>query len=333
MNLIYLLISYMLFMPCASAADIKRFMLNNDVPGIAVCIFDGQVGVIHCYGVRDVARNIPVTPDTLFEIASITKVFTATDLALQVEEGHMALHDSITRYLPELDKSEAPINKVTLEELATHTSSLPRGLPARYSRKMVLAFLRDWAPMYPIGSHYLYSNLAFGVLGYALEAEEKEPLEQLLNREILHPLGMNETFITVPQNLYQNLAQGYSPRGSPVPANKVSAWPAGGALKSTPSDMLKFLKFNLGVLGPNNLQRAMQLAHKGYFKVNDHLTMGLGWQHFTHNGVHILDKNGGLAGFSSYIGMIPDRKLGIVILANKSKVNCTKLGRSILSAS
>lgn len=310
--------------------EISDFMERHSVPGLAVGICERGTTSITCYGVKDLATRSPVTAHTLFRIASITKVFTATDLALQVARGHMSLDDPVTRFLPEC-RNGGSINRVTLQELATHTSSLPRGLPLYYSRERVIAFLKEWEPMYPIGTHYLYSNLAFGVLGYAEEFEEHASLEALFTREIFMPLGMKETYINVPEEMQSQLAVGYSPSNKAVPPTPNSAWPAGGALKSSISDMSKFLQANLELLGPKPLQNAMQLAQTPYFPVNKHLTMGLGWQRFTTSkGILIIDKNGGLPGFSSYIGMLPSKKIGIVLLANKSKINLTKLGRKLL---
>lgn len=310
--------------------EVSDFMEEYSVPGLAVAICESGDLSIRCYGVKDRATHAPITPHTLFKIASITKVFTATDLALEVALGHMSLDEPVTHFLPECQNGGS-INRVTLQELATHTSSLPRGLPLYYNRRHVIAFLNEWEPIYPIGTHYLYSNLAFGVLGYAEEFEEHASLEALFRREIFTPLGMKESYINVPQVMEPLLAVGYASNGKAVLSRPNSAWPAGGALKSTISDMSKFLQANLKLLGPKSLQDAMQFAQAPYFPVNKHFTMGLGWERFTTpEGVLIIDKNGSLSGFASYIGMVPSKKIGIVLLANKSSINITKFGRKLL---
>lgn len=128
------------------------------------------------------------------------------------------------------------------------------------------------------------------------------------------------------------MAQGYNKDGHLVHSTGKNIWPGGGALKSSVSDMLKFLKANLDLEGSEDVRMAMQLAQKGYFKVNSHLTLGLGWQRFhNENKVLIIDKNGGLEGFSTYIGMLPEEKTGIVILCNRGNTHITKIGRAILS--
>lgn len=307
---------------------IYEFMQQEDVPGLAVAIYSGGKGTIRCYGEADLSTGRPVTADTLFEIASITKVFTSTDLALQVEWGKMQLQDHLERYMPRLQGASG---EITLEELATHTSSLPRDVPAEvHDRQMLIAYLQTWEAPYPIGSRYVYSNLAFGLLGFALENVERRPYEEILQKEILRPLGMSSTVVTVPERLKALLAVGYSVEGKSMAPRGPMIIPASGALRSTATDMLQFLKANLGLIGSPDLIEACQIAQDGYFRVSDKLTLGLGWQRVKLNGYLVLDKNGGLPGFSSYIGLLPKGKIGVVILANKARVKETLLGRKLL---
>lgn len=309
-------------------AVILPAMKKENIPGVAVAVYDGVNGAIICYGVSNVARGTSVTPDTLFEIASITKVFTSTELALEVERGNMHLDDAVTEYLPMSLRRNPSLSQVTLQMLATHTSSLPRDMDRyRYTQ-----FLQNWRPDYPIGERSLYSNFGFALLGYALENREHLSYEALLRRDVFNPLGMTGTYVDVPLRRKPYLAVGYAKNDMPLPPNQNLPWPGGGALKSSAADMLLFLKANLGIVRSSEVRAAMQLAEEGYFRVNDTLTLGLGWQRVP--GVHkslIIDKNGGLPGFSSYIGFVPEKKIGIVILANKNGIPCTALGRQILN--
>lgn len=314
---------------------IQAFMADKNIPGVAVAVVNEDGGNILCFGVSDGQSNVPVTQDTIFDLASITKVFTSTELALEVERGKVSLSDPVARYLPQLQNGGA-INQVTLLQLATHTSSLPRVPPPlrgqKYQREGVMQFLQFWQPNYPIGTHYLYSNLGFGVIGYALENVEQKPYQQLITDDILIPLGMRSTFVYLPLPLFQNYAQGYSIQGQPLADTfqNISAWPAGGALRSTIADMLKFLLANLGIAGPQDILQAMHMAQEGFYKVNDKLEMGLGWHRMNLNGTVIIEKNGGLPGFSSYIGRMANKNIGIVILVNKAKTHVTQIGRDIL---
>ncbi len=315
---------------------IKNFMKNKEAPGVAVALIIDQTPHIYFFGTANKATGEPVTPDTIFEIASITKVFTSTLLAEEVLAGRMNLNDSVTKYLHFAHPPHGQIGKVTLETLATHTSSLPRVPPPRrpvrpHTHESVLEFLANWIPDYPIHTKYVYSNLGYGVLGFAVADAAGRPYHTLLDDNILRPLGMHSTFIRVPKALMHNYAQGYNQHGKPAEQYALNAWPAGGALRSTISDMFKFLKANLGMEGPPRLLKAMQFAQEGRFKVSEHLTLGLGWQRFSTKKELLIDKNGGVEGFSSYIGMNPDKKMGIVILVNKGKTGVTNAGRKILN--
>lgn len=315
--------------------SIEKFMLKQNAPGVAVAIIYKNTPYLFNFGYADLERRKLVDTQTIFEIASITKVFTTTLLALEIQQGKMKLGESIVDYVPLLKKNtQGPIKRVTLLDLATHTSSLPRMYPgtnANPSDQNILSFLREWTPTYPIAKKYVYSNLGFGLLGYAISQVEHENYESLVHQRITIPLNMSSTFVNVPTELLENYAQGYTYKGEKIRRDLSRGWPGGGALKSTSKDMLKFLKASLGIEGPENLLKAMQFTQMSFFKVNMHLTMGLGWQRFLDKEqILIVDKNGGLGGFSSYIGMIPEEKIGIVILINKGKSHATQLGREIL---
>jgi beta-lactamase class C len=174
--------------------------------------------------------------------------------------------------------------------------------------------------------------MGFGLIGYAVANASGKPYYALLKESILEPLGMRTTFIHVPPEYHRNYAQGYNQLGRAVPHASLNAWPAGGALHSTLADMLLFLKANLGLTGPGPLLKAMQYAQQSYFTVNPHFDMGLGWQRIKSKYGVIIDKNGGLEGSSSYIGMIPSENMGIVILTNKGRTQVTGTGRKILVA-
>jgi beta-lactamase class C len=313
---------------------ITSFMQQHEVPGVAIAIVNGDSEKILTYGLADKKSNAKVTENTLFEIASITKVFTTTALALNVLQGNMGLNDPISKYIPGLDSHFSAINKVTLLELATHTSSLPRvgGSWREGGLQKIVSFLQHWQPNYPIGARYEYSNLAFGLLGYALEAVEKRPYEEIIAEDVLKPLGMNMTFTRVPESQLSQYAQGYDFKGKEAPRRIPGYLLGSGALRSTVKDMLKFLKANMGINTPEKLLKAMQLAQQPFYNVRKHFIMGLGWQRFDFEDTLIINKNGGLTGFASYIGWMPEKKIGIIILTNKGKARPTALGRYLLTA-
>jgi beta-lactamase class C len=305
-------------------------MHEKNIPGIAVAVyFEGKEYLVNL-GFADRETRKPVTPDTIFELASISKVFTSTLLALEVQAGRMRLNDPVTKYLPLIKKKNIPLERVTLQSLATHTSSLARMSPPKIQTpEALMRYYETWTPSWPIGTRYLYSNSGFGLLGMAIGGANQTSFEEVLRIALLNPLGMGRTFVHVPSELKGAFAQGYSSVGKPLPPTVFKPWGAGGgALKSTSKDMLAFLEANLGVKGPQPLLSAMQLAQQGIFKVSDKLTLGLGWQRFQDQGRLIVDKNGGVDGFSTYIGMTG--KSGVVLLANKGKGEMTALGRKLL---
>lgn len=312
---------------------IEPYMQEMGIPGIAIGYYDGENGQLYSYGYANIVSKVKITPETIFEIASVTKVFTSTLVALEVVKDKMKLTDPVAKYLPALKGTKA--GDITLKELATHTSSLPRVPPATnkiYEKKSIIEFLQKWVPSYPIGTKYLYSNLGFGVLGYALANLEDSSFEEMVERNICKPLKMFSTLVHIPPGLVSQYSQGYTKNGEIAQRYAMNAWPAGGSLRSTARDLLKFLEANLGKISSRELKQAMELSQKEYFQVRPGFSMGLGWQRVKTKNHLIIDKNGGVKGFSSYIGMIPEKNIGIVILLNKGKSKSTFLGRKILNA-
>jgi beta-lactamase class C len=325
-----------------TAQVVKRvvapWMEKYQPPGTIVVVHRERETEFIPFGFSHPKRREPVTPDSIFELASITKVFATTSLALEVEEGKMRLEDPVDKYLPILREGR-DIRRVTLLQLATHTSSLPRE-PGKHpgggpwTRQSLMQWLNRWEAPYPLGSKSVYSNLALGVLGDAIAAEEHMSLQEVWDKQFLHPLEMHSTYFEIPKKDAERLVQGFNPEGHPVErATRNGAWPAGGRLCSTGRDMGKFLAANLGE-APNHprIVQAMQFAQKPYYEVSKKMTQGLAWQRVQQHGELVIDKNGGLDGTATYIGMMPGRKLGVVVLCNKGKSQATTIGRDLLAA-
>lgn len=316
---------------------VKSHMEREKIPGLSLAVVDRGKLKIYSFGVADPQTKRYVDENTLFEIASITKVFTGTAVALEVLDKQMALDVPAINYLPSLKGVPvADFKGVTLAMLLTHTASLPRVPPPlkqgrKYSPQQIMHYLAGWHAPYPLGTKYVYSNLSFGVAGFALEGAMGVPLIDIYRRLILNPLGMSHTTIALSPAEHALLAKGITKGGKTVGRTPLNQWPAAGALISSGGDMAKFLMANLGLLGPTKLIEAMRWAQKGRFDVGNGLQLGLGWQNRLVNGIRRVDKNGGLPGFSSYIGFFPDKKIGVVILANRAKSKTTPLGRRLLN--
>ena len=352
-------------MPAATAAgaddaEVERVVRQHVQPmliaagGMAVVVHIDDRTLFFNYGMADVARKEPITSDVLFNLASVTKVFISTLLAQAVKQGEVALDDPVAKYVTELQQG-GDIRKVTLAELASHTSGLTR-TPQQYEPwhrgpyKLpdFIRYLNSWKAddAHQPGKQEIYSNSAFFLLALALQRRFNTPIAKLMDARVLAPLGMSSTVMPVPTaNARGQLAPafcrravlGYNFDARPVgePGNQLGTfnWPGTGQLYSSARDMAVFLAANLGALPDHRaLQEAMALAQTGMFTVNPRFTQALAWQ-VVHNGdITFVDKNGGLSNTSTYIGMIPQKRLGIVILSNCGGEPATRIGRQIMLA-
>jgi beta-lactamase class C len=344
----------------ASDAEVAEIVTRHVQPllipagGMAVAVHvDGRT-LFYNYGMADAARKQPITSDSLFNLASVGKVFSSTLLAQAVERGELKLDDPVTKYVTELQRG-GDIKRVTLGALASHTSGLHR-VPqqyepwhrGQYSLPDFIRYLNSWQADegHQPGQQDIYSNTGFVLLPLALQRRFDTPIAKLMNDRLLAPLGMTSTVMAVPKpNVRGQLApefrrravQGYNRDGNPVgePGNiqGIFNWPGTGQMFSSARDMAIFLAANLGAL-PNNreLQQAMALAQQGVFTVRPRFTQALAWQVVRNGDLTIVDKNGGLNNTSTYIGMIPQQKLGIVILSNCGGEPATRIGRQIMLA-
>lgn len=319
-------------------AVVGPWIAKEKLLGVIVVVRHDSKTQFFPFGEADKAQHKAVTPDTIFELASITKVFATTSLAMEVQVGRMRLDDHVAEYLPYLQKNGGDIKKVTLRQLATHSSSLPRtpGVPpsdGEWNTESLIHWLAQWHAPYPPGSKSLYSNLGVGLIGLAIEKHEQQPLIDVWKRQFLGPLGMDHTFFEIPPDAANLVVQAYSPKGMPIKQMPVGAWPAGGRLRSSGHDMGEFLVANLGERADRPfITKAMHFAQQPYFKAAPKMTQGLAWQRLHLADEFVIDKNGGLAGTSTYIGMLPERHIGVVVMANRGKCSATAVGRKLLLA-
>lgn len=310
-------------------------MAKYQPPGVIVVVHRDRRTHFFPFGTVNRRTGEPVTPATVFELASITKVFTTTSLAIEVHNGRMRLDDRVAKHLPEF--RDRPVGELTLQHLATHTSALPREPAPRprggWNRERLWSWLHRWTPPYPPGTKSLYSNVAVGLLGHILERFEERPLIEVWRRQFLNPLEMHHTFFGVPPRFAPLVTQGYGPHGRAIAPAPDGAWPAGGRLRSSGHDMAKFLVANLGERTDRPIiSEAMHLAQEPRFKAGSKMTLGLAWQRLHVDGALLIDKNGGLDGTSTYIGMLPEEGLGVVVMANRGKCQGTQVGRDLLMA-
>jgi beta-lactamase class C len=323
---------------------VQELLPDNNLGGVAVALRVNGKTSLYNYGMADAARQQPITSDSIFNLASVGKVFATTLLADAVKRGEMRLDDPVARYVTELQKG-GDIQEVTLGQIASHTSGLPREPGqyetwhrGKYTLPDFIRFLNDWQadPQHEPGKQDIYSNLAMILLRLTLERRFHEPFATLMKERITGPLGMDSTALQLSPALRARAVQGYGPLGRVIgqPGIGTSSnmdFAVAGQIFSSPRDMAVFLTANMGELpGHRELQDAMAFAQQGVFTVNPRFTQGLAWQIVQRDDLTVIDKNGGLPVTSTYIGFAPAAKVGIVILENRGRQKATRVGRQIL---
>lgn len=312
--------------------EIRRILVQrvdefHQSVGIVVGIITPEGRRVITYGALDKGDSRPLTGDTVFEIGSVTKVFTSLLLSDMVQRGEVALTDPISKYLPAGAKvPQRNGRQITLQDLATQSSGLPV-LPsnlkpkdlanpyADYSVEELYAFLSSYELPRDIGAKYEYSNLGVGLLGHVLTLKAGMDFEALVHKRITEPLGMSNTVITLSPAIKGRLATGHDDKLKPVANWDFPTLAGAGALRSTVNDMLTFLAANLGYT-KTPLAAAMT-AMLNVRRPTDRpgLEIGLAW-HIRTGGDPIVWHNGGTGGYRSFVGFDPKKRIGVVVLAN-----------------
>ncbi len=299
-------------------------------PQVALVVAVTQQGRRYVVGLGNVGAQASGPPDgrTLFEIGSITKLFTAATLAALVEQGVVKLDDPISRYLPATVVSPRKNNReITLVDLATQTSGLPR-LPANLMAKadplnpyvnyhaadLYRALATTQLQSQP-GTTYLYSNFGFSLLGHLLALKTGKPYETLVDETVCAPLGMASTSFALSPAEKSRLAPGHDMKGKVLPNWDHDVMAPGGGLKSDADDLLKFVEVNMQEQG-FGLARALALSRQTHFRRSGS-DVGLGWQiRCSVERQTVLWHNGGTGGYISFLGFDPAAKIGVVILSS-----------------
>ncbi len=305
---------------------------NNAARGIAVVLIDpdGSVRFVSTGQSGNPARP-QIDADTLFEIGSITKVFTSTLLAQKAAQGTLGLDTRLDEVMgAEPAWANPGVGAVTLRQLATHTSGLPR-LPrdtnflggmvrslrnpyANYSESDMWAYVRQLPLEVQPDRSVDYSNLGVGLLGQALASSEKTSYSDLVAARILAPLGMAATGIELSPDHARFLAQGHNASLLPVPLWDLPSMPGAGALRSSTRDMARFLQAHMH----GTLAGASE-THLAQVRIDDTRSVALGWFIERRHGEEIHWHNGGTGGFRSFAGFNQKSGRGVVVLSNVSQ--------------
>ncbi len=296
--------------------------------GLVAGVLDGDAKRVIAAGVSGTGR--PLDGDTVFEIGSITKVFTASLLSDMVRRGEVKLDDPISKYLPATVRAPSRNGRqITLLDLATQSSGLPR-LPdnlsprdttnpyADYTVEKLYEFLSRYELPRDVGSKYEYSNLGVGLLGHLLARKAGTTYEELLTKRILTPLQMGDTAITLSPAMRKRLASGHDDSGAIVPNWDLPTLAGAGGLRSTVSDMLKFLAANLGKGDPVTAAVLADTHRVRRASEQPGLDIALAWHVLHPFGDELVWHNGGTGGYHSWIGFVAKRRSGAVVLSNSS---------------
>ena len=278
--------------------------------------------------------------DTLFEIGSMTKVFTSLILADMVLEGKVSLDDPVAQYLPEgAAMPQRSGRQITLRNLSQQDSGLPR-LPdnltptdvsnpyADYTEEDLLAFLAGYELPREIGSQYEYSNLGIGLLGYVLARVEGTDFETLLRKRVLDPLGMKDTAISLSLEQQARFIGGFDQYMRPTKAWDMSVLAGAGGMRSTASDLNKFLKAALDK--ESAIAAAMRLMVTETRQAPGYMA-GLGWMITPAPQGAIMGHNGGTGGFRSYMALQPEAGRAVVALTNSAvEPSATDIAQHVL---
>ncbi|WP_442965767.1 class C beta-lactamase [Pseudomonas sp. Root329] len=346
-------------------AAVRPVMQAQAVPGIAVAVTVNGKPHYFNYGVASKESAQPVTENTLFEIGSVSKTFTATLAAYAQATGKLSLSDKASSVLPDLRGSA--FDNISVLQLGTYSAG---GLPLQFpddadAPDKMLGYFKQWKPTYAAGTHRLYSNPSLGLFGYLAAQSMGAPFDDVMEKTLLPKLGLKHTYLTVPQAQMGLYAQGYNKEDKPVRVGPGALDSEAYGVKTSAADMIRYVEANMKLASLEDpMQRAITTTHTGYYKVGE-MTQGLGWE-FYHYPVTLdtllagnstqmtmeahevqwltppqpqpknvlINKTGSTSGFGAYVAYVPSKDIGIVILANKNYPNPerVKIAHTILSA-
>jgi beta-lactamase class C len=328
---------------------IRPILDEHGVPGLAVGVTAGGQRSFFSYGVASKESGQRVTQETIFEIGSVSKAFTATLAAYAEARGTLSLSDPASRHWPALAGSG--FDRISLLDLGTYAAG---GLPLQFpdevtDRESLIAYLRNWRPASAAGTHRRYSNPSIGLFGHLAARSMNRLFDELMEQELFRMLGLSRTFISVPRERMGDYAWGTSRDGKPI---RVAPGPLASeayGVKATAADLIRFVEANIAPEGLDPaLRRAITATQTGYYQVGP-MTQGLGWEIYappmeldrllagnasdmalkahevrqldppmSPQASALINKTGSTNGFGAYVAFIPVKRIGVVLLANRN---------------
>lgn len=335
---------------------VDALMREHGIAGLAIATTQRGKQAFHNFGVASKATGQAVSSQTLFEIGSISKTFTALLASHAAVAGRLKLGDSPAKFLPELDGSE--IAKADLLGLATHTTG---GFPLQFpdgigTREQLMAYYRAWQPSYAAGSARTYANPSIGLLGMVAAKAWGMPFDAAMEKMLFPALGLHDTFLTMPEAAMPRYAQGYDKADAPVRVNPGMLAHEAYGVKTSAQDLLRWVELNLDPSkAPAELAQAISATHTGYFKLGA-MTQALVWELYAEQAAladllegnsskmalqthrvqrlappqapqqaGLINKTGATGGFGAYVAFMPRQQAGVVLLANRNYPNAARV--------
>ncbi len=307
------------------------------IPGMSLAIVkDGEIIFAKGFGYKDLAKQTPATADTQFAIGSVTKAFTAMSVLMSQEEGKLALEDNPKKYLPYFKINDAEIDKnITIRDLLSHSSGLTRTdfawMSGKLTREEIIKVAGEAVPTGKLREKFQYQNVMFAAAGEIVAQVQKQSWQKYALEKILKPLGMtNSTMSVAEMQKTKDFSLGYDYNAETketrlLPTRALEEIAPAGAINSTAKDMAQWIKFILAGGELNGKRLVSEKSFAEWIKPQQKISpdgktsYALGWGVVETRGVKVLQHGGGIDGFNSFIAVIPEKKLGFVMLTNVSE--------------
>ena len=325
----------------AGTVDQQLAGYDERTPGAAVAVVqNGEVVFASGYGSADLDHGVPITPETVFNVASVSKPFTAFAVALLADQGRLELDDDVSAHVPEFQVGQS----VTVRQLLHHTSGVRDlygllGLAGKregdlVSQEMVLdAVLRQRGLSFEPGTRYEYSNSNYNLLAEIVERVTGEPFRSWMRDHVFEPLQMRHTFVGDDhREVIPGRARSYEPaEGGYREEVFLDSDYGSGGVYSTVGDLACWLR-NLGTSEVGGEAVAQRVRERGVLAGGDTLGYALGVYVDTYRGVDRVQHSGSVAGYRSFVAYYPELDAGVVVLGNDSRLNPVRVGNDVVEA-
>jgi CubicO group peptidase (beta-lactamase class C family) len=325
------------------ATEIERDRREAGLASVAIAVVQGETVLLAAgYGCANVARGIPATPDTLYRIGSITKLFEATALMQLRDAGRLRLDDPVAKSVPGVWYSGPTGERVspTWRQLASHTSGLPRNVPpALGTVSGLFSYVERERTLTTPGTRYIYSNLGFVVLGQSLAELAGERYHAYVRRHILEPLGMTSSTFDAGTADAERLAAGYlrldqaDDGWSGYAAGTRTPFPPSGTMLSSANDLARFVAMQYRRVGAGEAQVLKAATIREMWRPVAATPAGgavaIGWFVSPYGPYTIVRKDGGQPGFTAQVALVPELQLGAVALVNESPQRVRSSGAGV----